>query len=73
MDTKAFMIPTLTITAVSLFKIADNMATPCSVKAYGSVLLPPLDFFVVTICDFKLTFSDSTISDFKFANSTGVI
>ncbi len=38
--------------AFSLLKTEENMATPCSVNAYGSFLIPPqLD---VTICDFKL-------------------
>jgi hypothetical protein len=36
-----------------LFKILDNIATPCSVNTLGLYLAPPqLD---VAICDFKLS------------------
>ena len=34
-STKAFMMRTLTSMAVSLRKIAESMATPCSVKTRG--------------------------------------
>jgi hypothetical protein len=46
------MISTLTRTARSLRRTLDNMATPCSVNAYGRRLRPPR-LFEVTICDLK--------------------
>lgn len=53
------MILMLTAIAVSLFKMLESIATPCSVKALGSFLVPPqLD---VTFCDIKSlnSFSDN--------------
>src|SRR6266571_961477 len=39
--------------ARSLLRTVDNMATPCSVKAYGAYRLPPRPLFEVAICDLK--------------------
>ena len=39
--TNARMISILTCTARLLFKTLDSMATPCSVKALGSLRVPP--------------------------------
>ena len=50
--TNARIIAMFARIAISLCKRPDSIATPCSVNARGSFLLPPqLD---VTICDFKL-------------------
>ena len=51
---KARTISTLTCTALSLRSTVANIATPCSVKAYGMERLPPQDL-EVTICDLKIT------------------
>jgi hypothetical protein len=45
------MISTFTRIARLLRSTLDNIATPCSVKAYGLVLRPPQ--LAVTICDLK--------------------
>ena len=48
-----------TLIALSLFKILDNINTPCSVNTKGSFRRPPqLD---VAICDFKLANSSQDI------------
>lgn len=38
---------------ISLFNTPESMETPCSVKATGKYLTPPLPFFEVAICDLK--------------------
>ena len=47
------MISIFTRTARSLCRTVDNMATPCSVKAYGAYRLPPRPLFEVANCDLK--------------------
>ena len=39
--------------ASALRRTLDNIATPCSVKAYGAFRRPPRPTFAVTICDLK--------------------
>jgi hypothetical protein len=51
--TKARMISIFTWIARSLLRTVDNMATRCSVKAYGVYRLPPRPLFEVAICDLK--------------------
>src|SRR5947207_15847764 len=46
------MISTFTRTARRLRSTLDNIATPCSVNAYGNVRRPPHEL-EVTICDLK--------------------
>ena len=53
------MMRMLTWMAVSLLSTEESVATPCSLKAYGSFLLPPgfhseLD---VANCDIKFSYS----------------
>ena len=50
------MIRMFTSMATSLFKTQDSIATPCSVNAFGSFLLPP-HFLDVAFCDFKFSYS----------------
>ena len=45
----AFIMLTLTLTAISLFNKAESIAIPCSVKTYGSLFL-----FLLFICGDKL-------------------
>lgn len=59
MVTDSSMILMLVSIATSLRSIADSMATPCSVKAYGRYLLPP---HVLEVTD----------RDLKRANSSSV-
>jgi hypothetical protein len=48
------MISMFTLTARWLHSTLDNMATPCSVKAYGAIRRPPRPAgFEITDCDFK--------------------
>jgi len=54
--------------ALALFKTLDSISTPCSVKALGKLLLPPLPIFEVANCDFKhliQSIFDITICDVK--------
>ncbi len=51
------MIWTLTATARGLRKTPDNIATPCSVKAYGANRRPPCAALEVTIWLFKVAYS----------------
>jgi hypothetical protein len=66
--TKARMISMLTWMARSLCKTLESMDTPCSVKAYGAVRIPPQ--LEITIWDFKLEVPDWNL---KFANSSDAI
>ena len=50
--TKARMISMLTRMARRLRSTLDNIATPCSVNAYGGVLLPPRPF-ALALCNSK--------------------
>ena len=52
--TNARIIATLTRMERLLFRTDDNIATPCSVKAYGRYRRPPRPF-EVTNCDLKPT------------------
>jgi hypothetical protein len=47
----------LICTARSLFSMFAAMIAPCSVKAKGSVRLPPRPFFDIAICDVKASCS----------------
>ena len=51
------MIDLLTNMALSLLRTLDSIATPCSVKANGICLRPPLSF-EVAICVLKLIINE---------------
>src|SRR5882724_12308393 len=55
--TNARMMVMLTSIARSLLRTLDNIATPCSVKTYGKVRLPPRPCFEIANCDLKLSAS----------------
>lgn len=68
--TKVLMISTLTRMARSLFKTLESMATPCSVNAYGGLLMPILALGLdVAICDIQFAVSSLLSRNMKSAGN----
>jgi hypothetical protein len=64
--TNARMISTFTRIACRLRNTLDNIATPCSVNAYGSVRRPPHEL-EITVCDLKFVNSRALTRNMKSA------
>lgn len=53
----------ITLMARSLFRIQDNIATPCSTKQNGAYLKPCLSSLDITVRDLQFSNSISSISN----------